>query len=106
LPFSNEKLLLLLFNTCCLETPHLQSNGRRSFFYSKQTSGTTYKATSITKNNAPIKRKLLKSVLKDRLDSMVTQQRKNVEEKTKVEAIERLLSNNKRLRVSYVLIRK
>jgi hypothetical protein len=40
------------------------------------------------------------------LDSMVTQRRKNVENKTKVEAIGRLLSNNKRLRASYVLIRK
>jgi hypothetical protein len=48
-----------------------------------------------------------KSTLKDRLDSMVTQRRKNVESKTKVDAIERLLSNNKkRLRSSYVLIRK
>jgi hypothetical protein len=37
---------------------------------------------------------------------MFTQRRKNVENKTKVEAIERLLSNNKRLRTSYVLIRK
>jgi hypothetical protein len=37
---------------------------------------------------------------------MVTQRRKNVEDKTRVEAIERLLSNNKRLRASYVLIRK
>jgi hypothetical protein len=37
---------------------------------------------------------------------MVTQRRKNVEGKTKVEAIERLLSNNNRLRASYVLIRK
>jgi hypothetical protein len=37
---------------------------------------------------------------------MVTQRRKNVEDKTKVEASERLLSNNKkRLRASYVLIR-
>jgi hypothetical protein len=36
------------------------------------------------------------------LDSMVTHRRN----KTKVEAIERLLSNNKRLRASYVLIRK
>jgi hypothetical protein len=37
---------------------------------------------------------------------MVTQRRKNVKNKTKVEAIERLLSNNKkRLRASYVLIR-
>jgi hypothetical protein len=51
---------LLLFNTCSLETPYLQSNEQRSFFYSKQTSGTTYKATSTTKNNAPIKRKSLK----------------------------------------------
>jgi hypothetical protein len=37
---------------------------------------------------------------------MVTQRRKNVENKTKVEAIERLLSNNKRLGASYVLITK
>jgi hypothetical protein len=37
---------------------------------------------------------------------MVTQRRKNVEDKTKVEAIKRLLSNNKkRLRASYVLNR-
>jgi hypothetical protein len=37
---------------------------------------------------------------------MVTQRQKNVENKTKVEAIERLLPNNKkRLRDSYVLIR-
>jgi hypothetical protein len=47
-----------------------------------------------------------KSALKGRLDSMVTQRRKNVENKTKVEAIERLLSNNKRLRASHGLIRK
>jgi hypothetical protein len=52
------------------------------------------------------KENLYKSTLKDRLDSMFTQRRKNVENKTKVEAIERLLSNNKRLRASYVLIRK
>jgi hypothetical protein len=93
LSFSNEKLLLLLF---LLETLHLQSNEQQSFFYSKQTSGTTYKATSITKNNTSIKRKLKKSVLQDRLDSMVMQRRKNAEDKTKVEAIERLLSNNKK----------
>jgi hypothetical protein len=38
---------------------------------------------------------------------MVTQRRKNIESKTKVDAIERLLSNNKRrLRASYVLITK
>jgi hypothetical protein len=38
---------------------------------------------------------------------MVTQWRKNVESKTKVDAIERLLSNNKkRLRASYVLVTK
>jgi hypothetical protein len=37
---------------------------------------------------------------------MITQRRKNVENKTKVDAIERLLSDNKRLRASYVLIRK
>jgi hypothetical protein len=37
---------------------------------------------------------------------MVTQWRKNVDDKTKVEAIERLLSNKKRLRASYVIIRK
>jgi hypothetical protein len=37
---------------------------------------------------------------------MVTQRRKNVENKTKVEAIERLLSKNRRLRASHVLIRK
>jgi hypothetical protein len=38
---------------------------------------------------------------------MVTQRRKNVESKTKVNAIERLLSNNKkRLRASYVLVTK
>jgi hypothetical protein len=38
---------------------------------------------------------------------MVTQQRKNVESKTKVNAIERLLSNNKkRLCASYVLVTK
>jgi hypothetical protein len=37
---------------------------------------------------------------------MVVHGRRNVENKTKVEAIERLLSNNKRLRASYVLIRK
>jgi hypothetical protein len=37
---------------------------------------------------------------------MVTQRRKNAENETKVEAIERSLSNNKRLRASYVLIRK
>jgi hypothetical protein len=38
---------------------------------------------------------------------MVTQRRKNVESKTKVDAIERLLSNNKkRLRSSYVLVTK
>jgi hypothetical protein len=37
---------------------------------------------------------------------MVTQRRKNVENKTKVEAIERSLSNNKRLRASYVLVTK
>jgi hypothetical protein len=41
------------------------------------------------------------------LDSKVMQQRKNVENKTKVEAIERSLSNNKkRLHVTYVLITK
>jgi hypothetical protein len=34
---------------------------------------------------------------------MVTQRQNNVENKTKVEAIE---TNNKRLRASYVLIRK
>jgi hypothetical protein len=37
---------------------------------------------------------------------MVAQRRKNVENETKVEAIERSWSNNKRLRASYVLIRK
>jgi hypothetical protein len=37
---------------------------------------------------------------------MVTQRRKNIESKTKVEAIGRLLSNNKRLRDSYVLVTK
>jgi hypothetical protein len=37
---------------------------------------------------------------------VVTQRRKNVENETKIEAIERLLSNNKRLCASYVLIRK
>jgi hypothetical protein len=37
---------------------------------------------------------------------MVTQRWKNVENETKVEAIKRLLSNNKRLRASYVLITK
>jgi flagellar biosynthesis chaperone FliJ len=37
---------------------------------------------------------------------MVTQQQKNVKDKTKVEAIERLLSKNKkRLRAWHVLIR-
>jgi hypothetical protein len=51
-------------------------------------------------------KKLQKNALKDRLDSMITQRRKNVENKTKVDAIERLLSDNKRLRASYVLIRK
>jgi hypothetical protein len=48
-----------------------------------------------------------KSELKDRLDSMVMQRRKNVENETKVYAIERLLSNNKKRRcASFVLIRK
>jgi hypothetical protein len=37
---------------------------------------------------------------------MVMQRQKNVENKTRVEAIERLLSNNKRLRASYVLVTK
>jgi hypothetical protein len=38
---------------------------------------------------------------------MVTQRRKNVENETKVEAIKRLLSNNKkRLRAWYILITK
>jgi hypothetical protein len=38
---------------------------------------------------------------------MVTQRRKNIENKTMVDANERLLSNNKkRLRASYVLITK
>jgi hypothetical protein len=40
------------------------------------------------------------------IDSMVTQRLKNVKNKTKVEASERLLSNNKRLRASYVLVTK
>ena len=37
---------------------------------------------------------------------MVTHERKNAGNETKVEAIERLLSNNKRLRVGYILVRK
>jgi hypothetical protein len=37
---------------------------------------------------------------------MVTQRRKNAENETKVKAIEILLSNNKRLCASCVLIRK
>jgi hypothetical protein len=37
---------------------------------------------------------------------MVTQQRKNVENATMIEAIGRSLSNENRLRASYVLIRK
>jgi hypothetical protein len=37
---------------------------------------------------------------------MGTQRRKNVENETKVEVIERLLSNNKKLHASYVLVRK
>jgi hypothetical protein len=37
---------------------------------------------------------------------MVTQQRKNIENATMIEAIGRLLSNENRLHASYVLIRK
>ena len=37
---------------------------------------------------------------------MVTHERKNAGNETKVEAIERLLSNNKRLGVGYILVRK
>jgi hypothetical protein len=37
---------------------------------------------------------------------MVAQWRKNVENKTKVKAFRRLLSNNRRLQASYVLITK
>jgi hypothetical protein len=42
------------------------------------------------------KKSFKKNALKDRLDSMVTQRRKNVENKTMVDANERLLSNNKK----------
>jgi hypothetical protein len=42
------------------------------------------------------KEKLKKSALKDMLDSIVTQQRKKVENKTMIDVNERLLSNNKK----------
>jgi hypothetical protein len=65
------------------------------------------KQPSITKNNAPIIRKTLKERTKGQARFYVAHERKNVENKTKVNAIERLLSNNKnRLRATYVLITK
>jgi hypothetical protein len=109
LPFSNEKLLLLLSLHLLLPWNSSSSKQRTTILLLLEAiigHNIQRKQTSATKNNALIRRKLQKSALKDRLDSMVTQQRKNVEDKTKVEAIERLLSNNKRLRASYVLITK
>jgi hypothetical protein len=98
-----------LFISCFLGNLYLQSSEQWSFFYSKQTSGTNLyignKQVQL-KTTHQSKEKLLKNALKDRLDYMVTQRWKNVENKTKVDAIERLLSNNiMRLRAWHILIR-
>ena len=67
LPFSNEKLLLLLFNFCSLGTLDLQSSNSDPSTRSNHRANIQIKQQDTTKNNTPKQKKgFKKSVLKDR----------------------------------------
>ena len=60
LPFTNEKLLLLLFSFCSLGTLDSSIFERRSFYSEQSWAKHTKQTTSTTKNNTPKQKKGLK----------------------------------------------
>ena len=67
MPFSNEKLLLLLFSSCSHEKLDLQSSNNDSSTRNNLRANIQSKQEDTTKNNTPKQKKdFKKSVLKDR----------------------------------------
>ena len=93
MPFTNKKLLLLLFTALQL-FGHIKLLDSSSFkqrsFYSKQsTSNHTKQTTSISNNNTPKQKKgLKKSVLKDKARCYDYESARNAENGTNVEKIQ------------------
>ena len=86
MPFSNKKLLLLLFNFCSLGTLDLQSSNDDPSTRSNHRATIQSKQEDTSKNNTPNQKKnFKKNVLKDRAHGYGYENARNTENEATVE---------------------